>query len=67
MAVEIKRVAALRERDRLRLKARLFDGGYAVGLLLNFGSKEPQMQRVYEAAHDPKPAAEAEEGREAAK
>jgi GxxExxY protein len=55
VVVELKRLNNLRSRDKAQLKAYLLDGGYAVGLLLNFGSEKPQMQRVYEPSHAPKP------------
>ena len=55
VVVEIKRLTDLRERDKARLKAYLLDGGYAVGLLLNFGSEKPIHKRVYEPSHAPRP------------
>jgi GxxExxY protein len=62
VVVEIKRLTTLRPRDKDRLKAYLLDGGYAVGLLLNFGSEKPHPQRVYEPSHDPRPVARAADG-----
>ena len=54
VVVELKCLTLLRPRDKAQLKAYLLDGGYAVGLLLNFGSEKPQMQRVYEPSHAPR-------------
>ena len=62
VVVVLKRLATLRPRDKAQLKAYLLDGRYAVGLLLNFGSEQPQLQRVYEASHDPSPVAKAADG-----
>ena len=55
VAVEVKRLVELRSRDKERMKTNLLDGGYAVGLLLNFGKEEPNFQRFYEPSHAPRP------------
>lgn len=62
VVVEIKRLTTLRPKDKDRLKAYLLDGGYAVGLLLNFGSEKPHPQRVYEPSHGPRPVARVADG-----
>jgi len=62
VVVELKRLTNLRPRDKAQLKAYLLDGDYAVGLLLNFGSEKPQMQRVYEPSHAPSPVDRAADG-----
>jgi GxxExxY protein len=54
VVVELKCLTTLRPRDKAQLKAYLLDGGYAVGLLLNFGSEKPQMQHVFEPSHAPR-------------
>jgi GxxExxY protein len=51
--VEVKRVRSLTERHESQLRAYLLDGGWAVGLLVNFGSAQPQVRRLYEPTHDP--------------
>ncbi len=51
--VEVKNVCRLTERHEAQLRAYLLDGGWAVGLLLNFGAPRPQVRRIYEPAHDP--------------
>jgi len=53
VAVEVKRVRRLTEEHRAQLEAYLLDGGWAVGLLVNFGGEKPQWRRVYVAANDP--------------
>lgn len=53
VAVEVKKVKRVTAEHRAQLKSYLMDGGWAVGLLLNFGAAEPQVQRVYERANDP--------------
>ncbi len=53
VAVEVKRVRRLTEEHRAQLEAYLRDGGWAVGLLVNFGGEKLQWRRVYVAANDP--------------
>lgn len=53
VAVEVKRVVRLTPEHRAQLQAYLEDGGWAVGLLLNFGGQEPEVRRLYERRHDP--------------
>jgi len=52
VAVEIKRVARIRPRDIEQLRMYLRQGGWAVGLILNFGAGELEIRRVYEPSHD---------------
>jgi len=53
VAVEVKKVKRVTAQHRAQLKSYLVDGGWAVGLLLNFGGAEPEVQRIYERANDP--------------
>ncbi len=53
VAVEVKRVSRLTRCHRAQLQAYLEDGGWAVGLLLNFGASKPDFRRLYERRHDP--------------
>lgn len=54
VVVEVKKVRRLTEEHKAQLEAYLLDGGWAVGLLVNFGGETPQQRRVYVAANDPK-------------
>jgi GxxExxY protein len=58
VAVAIKHQTEIRERDKAKLRSCMLDGGYAVGLLLNFGNPRPKTVRVYEATHAPRPGSE---------
>lgn len=51
--LEVKKARSLTARDAAQLRTYLLDGGWAVGLLLNFGAPRPQHRRLYEAANDP--------------
>ena len=55
VVLELKTLDTLHRNDQARLQAYLRDGGYAVGLLLNFGSEGPQFKRVFDPTHAPKP------------
>ena len=55
VVLELKTLDTLRRKDQARLQAYLRDGGYAVGLLLNFGSEGPQFKRIFDPTHAPKP------------
>ncbi len=54
VVVELKKLSVLRSKDAAQLKSYLRDGGYAVGLLLNFGSNHPQVKRIFDPVHAPK-------------
>ena len=60
--VEVKRLVSLRERDKEHMRTNLLEGGYAVGLLLNFGKSQPDYRRVYESRNAPRPVERAEGG-----
>lgn len=60
VAVEVKKVQRLTARHRAQLKSYLIDGGWAVGLLLNFGGAKPETHRLYEANNDPTLVSEAD-------
>jgi len=51
--VEVKKVRRLTDQHEAQLHTYLLDGGWPVGLLLNFGADQPQIRRVYEPIHDP--------------
>jgi GxxExxY protein len=53
IAVEVKNVRRIEQRHTDQLRVYLHDGGWPVGLLLNFGGKEPYHRRLYEPRHDP--------------
>lgn len=57
VAVELKLTRRLTARDLAQLRGYLRDGGWAVGLLLNFGGLPPETRRLYLAENDPTPAA----------
>ncbi len=46
VAVEIKNVRHLSQKHERQLRAYLADGGWPVGLLLNYGADEPQVRRL---------------------
>ena len=46
VAVEIKNVRRLNQKHELQLRSYLTDGGWPVGLLLNYGTDEPQVRRL---------------------
>jgi GxxExxY protein len=54
VALDIRHQTTIRDRDKARLRTCLLDGGFAVGLVLNFGAYKPQTARVYESSHAPK-------------
>lgn len=51
--IEVKNLGRLTRRHRDKLQTYLVDGGWAVGLLLNFGGSKAKVSRVYEASNDP--------------
>jgi len=53
VVLEIKKVQRLTEAHRGQLEHYLIHGGWAVGLLLNFGGSRHVCQRCYAPAHDP--------------
>ncbi len=53
VVVELKTTQQLTSRDYAQLRAYLIDGGWAVGLLLNFGGDDFESKRLYEARNDP--------------
>lgn len=53
VAIEVKKVQRLTAQHRAQLKSYLVDGGWAVGLLINFGGAKPETHRLYEASNDP--------------
>lgn len=57
VAVELKCTRRLTEQDVAQLRGYLRDGGWAVGLLLNFGVFPLATRRLYQAENDPTPAA----------
>ncbi len=46
IVLEIKTITRLRRKDFDQIRTYLHEGGYAVGLLLNFGSPAPEYKRV---------------------
>jgi len=46
VAVEVKNVQHLTRRHERQLRAYLADGGWPVGLLLNYGTSPPQIRRL---------------------
>lgn len=53
IAVSIKQVRRSTTIHLDRLRGQLLAGGWAVGLVLNFGGASQDYQRCYEKAHDP--------------
>lgn len=53
VVLEIKKVQRLTDAHRGQLNNYLIHGGWAVGLLLNFGGSRHVCQRCYAPAHDP--------------
>lgn len=51
--VEVKHVARMTKKHDAQLRAYMGDGGWAVGLLLNFGGPSPEVRRLYVAENDP--------------
>ena len=52
VAVEIKNVRRLNQKHERQLRAYLADGGWPVGLLLNYGASPPQIRRLEKRAHE---------------
>ena len=46
VALEIKKTRLLKDEHAAQLRAYLVDGGWAVGLLLNFGGAQPELRRL---------------------
>jgi GxxExxY protein len=46
VALEIKKPRLLKDEHAAQLRAYLVDGGWAVGLLLNFGGVQPELRRL---------------------
>ena len=50
--VEVKHVPRLTPKHHAQLRTYLHDGGWAVGLLLNFGGRNPEYRRLYAPEND---------------
>ena len=46
VVLEIKKTRRLKDEHAVQLRAYLVDGGWAVGLLLNFGGAQPELRRL---------------------
>lgn len=46
VALVIEKVPLLKDEHAAQLQAKLADGGWAIGLLLNFGSGRPELRRI---------------------
>lgn len=52
VAVEVKNVQRLTRKHERQLRAYLADGGWPVGLLLNYGASPPQIRRLEKRNHE---------------
>ena len=52
VAVEVKNVQRLTRKHERQLRAYLADGGWPIGLLLNYGASPPQIRRLEKRDHE---------------